>query len=145
VRHDAGYFREEPGAGKPHARICEGEAEWPSYSTNLSKSESVTIAAIEEGVPSLVEAREVIADFHGMVRARAEAQLPAWIDGAANSLVGSFANGIRRDITAVHAAISSPWSNGQTEGQVTRLKLVKRQMYGRAKLDLIEARLIGAA
>ena len=51
-----------------------------------------------------------------MVRARAEAQLPAWVDRAALSLVGSFANGIRRDIVAVHAAISSPWSNGQTEG-----------------------------
>jgi transposase len=36
------------------------------------------------------------------------------------------------------------WSNGQTEGQITKLKLVKRQMYGRAKLDLLEARLIGA-
>ncbi|MCJ2121597.1 hypothetical protein [Methylobacterium sp. J-077] len=35
------------------------------------------------------------------------------------------------------------WSNGQTEGQITRLKLVKRQMFGRAKLDLLEARLIG--
>ena len=33
ARHDAGYFREEPGAGKPPARICEGEAKWPSYST----------------------------------------------------------------------------------------------------------------
>jgi transposase len=109
---------------------------------NLSKSESITI---EEGVPSLVEAREIISDFHGMVRARAQAQLPAWIDRAANSLVSSFANGIRRDIAAVDAAISSPWSNGQTEGQVTRLKLIKRQMYGRAKLDLLEARLIGAA
>ncbi len=112
---------------------------------SLSKSESVTIAAVEEGVPSLVEAREVIADFDGMVRARADAQLTAWIDRAANSLVGPFANGIRRDIAAVHAAISSPWSNGQTEGQVIRLKLVKRQMYGRAKLDRLEARLIGAA
>ncbi len=112
---------------------------------NLSKSESVTIAAVEEGVPDLVAARQIISDFHGMVRARAEAQLPAWIDRAANSLVSSFANGIRRDVAAVHAAIFSPWSNGQTEGQVTRLKLVKRQMYGRAKLDLLEARLIGAA
>lgn len=112
---------------------------------SLSKSESVTIAAIEEGVPALVEARQVISDFHGMVRTRAVAQLPAWIDRAATSLVTSFANGVRRDIAAVHAAISSPWSNGQTEGQVTRLKLVKRQMYGRAKLDLLEARLIGAA
>ena len=36
MRSDAGYFREEPGAGKPHARICEGEAEWPSYSTTTA-------------------------------------------------------------------------------------------------------------
>ena len=112
---------------------------------NLSKSESVTIAAIEDGAPCLVEARDIIADFQSMVRARAEAKSPPWIERAANSLVGSFANRIRSDLVAVHAAISSPWSNGQTEGQVTRLKLVKRQMYGRAKLDLLEARLIGAA
>ena len=38
-----------------------------------------------------------------------------------------------------------PWSNGQTEGQITRLKLVKRLMFGRAKLDLLKARLIGAS
>jgi transposase len=42
------------------------------------------------------------------------------------------------------AAITSPWSNGQTEGQITKLKLVKRQMYGRGKIDLLQARLIGA-
>ena len=47
-------------------------------------------------------------------------------------------------MTAVRNAIISPWSNGQTEGQITRLKLVKLQMYGRAKLDLLQARLIGA-
>jgi transposase len=70
---------------------------------------------------------------------------PRAVGAADAELVTSFANGVRRDIAAVHAAISSPWSNGQTEGQVTRLKLVKRQMYGRAKLDLLEARLIGAA
>jgi transposase len=49
-----------------------------------------------------------------------------------------------RDEAAVHAAIVSKWSNGQTEGQITRLKLVKRQMYWRGKIDLLEARLIGA-
>ena len=64
--------------------------------------------------------------------------------GRASSLVASFANGVTKDKAAVHAAITSTWSNGQTEGQITKLKLVKRQMYGRAKLDLLEARLIGA-
>ena len=49
-----------------------------------------------------------------------------------------------KDIDAVRAAIELSWSNGQTEGQITKLKLVKRQMYGRGKLDLLEARIIGA-
>lgn len=56
----------------------------------------------------------------------------------------SVANGVTKDKAAVTAAIASPWSNGQTEGQITKLKLVKRQIYGRAKLALLEARLIGA-
>jgi transposase len=60
-------------------------------------------------------------------------------------VLGSFASGIRRDHAAVRAAITEPWSNGQTEGQITKLKLVKRQMYGRGKLDLLQARLIRAA
>jgi transposase len=59
-------------------------------------------------------------------------------------LVAAFARGVSKDLPAIRAAIASPWSNGQTEGQVTKLKLIKRQMYGRAKLDLLEARLIGA-
>lgn len=50
----------------------------------------------------------------------------------------------RSDRAAVLAAITEPWSNGQTEGQITKLKLVKRQMYGRAKIDLLQARLLGA-
>ena len=60
------------------------------------------------------------------------------------SLVASFANGVTKDKAAINAAITTAWSNGQTEGQITKLKLVKRQMYGRAKLDLLQARLIGA-
>ncbi len=110
----------------------------------LSKSETVLVAAIEAGVPLLVEAREIIAAFHAMLRKKAEKELDPWIDRAKGSLVASFANGVIKDKAAVRAAISSSWSNGQTEGQITKLKLVKRQMYGRAKLDLLEARLLGA-
>ena len=79
-----------------------------------------------------------------MIRKKSEAELDAWIEQAKTSLVASLANGVMKDRAAVRAAIISAWSNGQTEGQITKLKLVKRQMYGRAKLDLLEARLIGA-
>ena len=71
--------------------------------------------------------------------------LDPWIDRARASIVASFANGVVKDKAAVSAAITSPWSNGQTEGQITKLKLVKRQMYGRGKIDLLEARVVGAA
>jgi transposase len=110
----------------------------------LSKAETVTVAAIEAGVPALVEAREIIAEFHMMIRRKAVAGLSSWIEHARTSLVASFASGVAKDEAAVRAAITLPWSNGQTEGQITRLKLVRRQMYGRGKIDLLQARLIGA-
>ena len=110
----------------------------------LSKAETVLIAAIETGLPQLVKAREIISDFHQMIRTRAVAGMPLWMERAADSLVASFCNGVRKDEAAVRAAVTSPWSNGQTEGQITKLKLVKRQMYGRGKIDLLQARLIGA-
>jgi len=110
----------------------------------LSKAETVTVAAVEGGVPSLVEAREIIAAFQAMVRKKSLAELDAWLEKARSGLVASFANGIIKDKAAVSAAITSPRSNGQTEGQITKLKLVKRQMYGRGKLDLLQARVIGA-
>ncbi len=112
---------------------------------HLTKADSVTIAAIEAGVPTLVGARTLIIRFHAMIQTKAAADLEPWIADASPTLIASFANGIAKDRAAVHAAITQPWSNGQTEGQITKLKLVKRQMYGRAKIDLLEARLLGAA
>lgn len=111
----------------------------------LTKAETVTVAAIEAGVPALAEAREVVAQFQAMVRAMTPAKLEAWIERAGATLIASFARGVAKDEAAVRAAMTLPWSNAQTEGQITRLKLVKRQMYGRGKIDLLQARLIGAA
>ena len=111
---------------------------------NLSKAETVTIAAIEARVPTLVEARVLVESFQAMVRKKLIANLDPWIASASVSLIASFASGITRDKAAVRAALTEPWSNGQTEGQITKLKLVKRQMYGRAKIDLLQARLLGA-
>ena len=95
-------------------------------------------------MPALVEARAIVAEFHTMLRDRDIFSLGPWLPRARSSLIASFARGVLNDEPAVQAAISSSWSNGQTEGQITRLKLVKRQMYGRGKLDLLQARLVGA-
>jgi transposase len=60
-------------------------------------------------------------------------------------VLASFGKGLAADQSVVAAAMTHPWSNGQTEGQITKLKLVRRQMYGRGKLDLLRARLVGPA
>ncbi len=109
----------------------------------LSKAETVTVAAIESGVEPLVEAREVVADFQAKIRRKAPTELDPWIERARTSLVAALANGVTKDKAAVASALSSGWSNGQAEGQICKLKLVKRQMYGRGKLDLLQARVIG--
>ncbi len=111
---------------------------------DLSRSQTVTVAAIEAAAPALVEAREIVEAFHTMVRQKKEAALDGWLQRAGQSLIVSFANGLARDHLAVRAAISTAWSNAQAEGQINKLKLVKRQMYGRGKLDVLQARLIGA-
>jgi len=87
-------------------------------------------------------------DFACMVRERTAAQLDDWLDRAAASPfpeVQRFVNGVRRDYAAVRAGLPLVWSQGQVEGNVTRLKLLKRQMYGRAKLDLLRQRVLLAA
>jgi len=53
--------------------------------------------------------------------------------------------GLEKEFRALQAALTEPWSTGQVEGQITRLKLLKRQMYGRANLDLLRLRVLHAA
>jgi transposase len=111
----------------------------------LSKADAVTVAAIEIGVPALATARILLERFQQMLRSRDIAALAPWLVEASGSLLASFGKGISGDLAAVRAALTEAWSNGQTEGQITKLKLVKRQMYGRARLDLLRARLVVAA
>jgi transposase len=97
------------------------------------------------GIPSLAWVHDLAVRFASMVRERKSEDLDGWLAEAAGSELKSFANGLDQDKAAVEAALSLPWSNGQTEGQITRLKLIKRQMYGRAKFDLLRARVLQAA
>ncbi|MBK1659693.1 transposase [Paracraurococcus ruber] len=109
---------------------------------SLPRAEAVMVAAIEAAVPALVTARDLIERFHRMLRSGTSAALPSWITEARASPVASFGRGIADDQAAVRAAMTEAWSNGVTEGSITKLKMLRRQMYGRGKLDLLRARLV---
>ena len=85
--------------------------------------------------------------FLAMVRERQADALDGWLaDAEASGIkeLRNLAQSLRRDYAAVQMALSSEWSNGQTEGQVNRLKLIKRTMYGRASFDLLRNRVLYA-
>ena len=83
--------------------------------------------------------------FQGILRGTQSDPLDVWIDSAIESEIipiVRFARTFRRDIDAVRNAIELPWSNGQGEGQINRLKTLKRAMYGRAGPELLRLRML---
>jgi len=97
--------------------------------------------------PTIAQLTTLTEAFAQMVRQRTPRELQSWIETVLRSGLPDlkrFATGLQHD-AAVRAAVELPYSNGQTEGQVTRLKLLKRQMDGRAKLDLLRQRVLHAA
>lgn len=102
-------------------------------------------AVIETAAPNLIAARDLLDSFHAMMRSKDVSLLEPWIASAKQSKLAALATGLEADKNAVAAAITEPWSSGQVEGKINRLKLIKRQMYGRANLDLLKARLMAPA
>jgi transposase len=103
---------------------------------------------LEGDDPAIAAAVELAEDFLVMLRRREGERLDAWLGKADASDVEElkrFAAKLRTDHAAVRAGLTLRHSNGQTEGHVTKLKLVKRQEYGRAKVDLLRKRLLRAA
>ena len=95
--------------------------------------------------PEIALVQKQVLEFVEMLRKRQAANLPVWLSEAQNSAIPelrSFALSLQQDYPAVLAALTSAYSNGQVEGQVHRLKAVKRSMYGRAKFDLLRARVM---
>jgi len=111
----------------------------------LTRNESIIVAIAERAAPELVTARGIVDDYQDLIRKHQADDLATWLERALSSPVASFAKGNAADYAAVAAAITSPWSNGQTEGTICRLKSLKRQMYGRANIDLLRARLMPIA
>jgi transposase len=112
-----------------------------------SEAERAAIVQLRACHPDIATTMAFSERFTTMVRERQGDALPQWLtDARAGAIreIGQFAVRIRKDEAAVRAGCTLSWSNGQTEGQVTRLKLLKRQMYGRAKFDLLQQRALAA-
>jgi transposase len=95
--------------------------------------------------PAIKQGLTLVEEFRCLVRERQAEGLTQWMERAATSglvEVENFVKGLKRDEAAVRAALSSAWSNGQVEGQINRLKYIKRQMFGRANFDLLRARVL---
>ncbi|MDQ6645037.1 MAG: ISL3 family transposase [Chloroflexota bacterium] len=116
---------------------------------SLTMEEQATLKQLQQASADLAEGYPLLQEFLTMVHQRTgKEQLDIWLSKAkSSSLVDlrNFAAGLERDKVAVRAGLSEEWSNGQTEGQVNRLKLKKREMYGRAKFDLLQRRVLDAA
>ena len=112
--------------------------------TELTEEERLFVSEMLNSSAEIRQAVAVTKRFQEMVRERNIGWLEEWLLEAEK--IGTkwknFVKGLRQDYKAVAAALTTVWSNGQTEGQVNRLKFLKRQMYGRAKFDLLRARVL---
>ncbi len=100
------------------------------------------LCAIE---PEIAEASSLTREFLGLSHRRDVDGFDRCLTRARSSKAPElrrFAGSLTADLSAVRAAFNSPWSSGQVEGHINRLKFLKRQMYGRAKLDLLRARVL---
>jgi transposase len=119
------------------AVLCSGEQLQAEVRVRLERLRGISAEFSE--VVRLSEA------FAALVRQQSAQTLAGWLEEAQRAVsveMRGFAKGIRQDEAAVAAATTQPWSNGPVEGQVNRLKVIKRQMYGRASLALLRARVL---
>jgi transposase len=128
-------------------RLSPSQAAWLLVKprADLTAEEQEALAKMQKAIAEVETAHTLAQDFVRMVRERTAEALTEWIERAATSCVaelGSFATGLQRDLAAVTAGLSLPWSNGQVEGQINRLKLIKRTMYGRANFGLLRHRVL---
>jgi transposase len=93
-------------------------------------------------LPEIAKLAQVARGFFRIVRNRDLQAWVPWLASTEGTPLAAFASSLLCDRQAVMAALLMPWSNGQVEGQIHRLKLIKRQMYGRASFDLLKLRVL---
>jgi transposase len=131
----------------PLLALSAPQATWLFFrrSEDLKKEELASLQLLRQAHPHVERAYQLVETFLHMVRERTGEQLDAWLAAVQASHLEAFASfvtGVQQDKDAVLAGLTLPWSNGLLEGNVNRLKLIKRSMYGRAEVDLLKLRVL---
>ncbi|OLE23728.1 MAG: hypothetical protein AUI36_33310 [Cyanobacteria bacterium 13_1_40CM_2_61_4] len=113
--------------------------------TKHTAAETQQLRQLREQHTEVAEAIDLAQDFAALVRQRQPAQLDPWLKRATTSTLEAlrrFATGLYEDYEAVKAGVTLPWSISPVEGHINHLKMLKRQMFGRARLDLLSRRFV---
>ena len=124
------------------------QIKWLLFSKRVKPKEQweeIFLQQLCQDVPEIEIGQKLVKEFHQLMTDRQSEGFKRWLERARASGIGELlwlANGVEQDRAPVEKAFESQWSQGQTEGQVNRLKFLKRQMYGRANFDLLRARVV---
>ena len=111
----------------------------------LGKGERRFLELVLEASPAAREAYTLLQDFRRILAERKVEALRSWLEHAARSSLAplkGFARSPEQDMDAVMNALTLPWRNGPVKGHINKLKLLKRQMYGRAEIELLRRRFL---
>lgn len=136
---------EAPAAPTPQIAVSKAAFLLGKPAEKLDAEENKLVQHLCQASDQVKDAYELAQSFQKMIRERLADEFEPWLCQAENCIapnMRNFAAGLRRDYNAVKMALSHPLSNGQVEGQNNRLKLIKRKMQGRAKLDLLKQRVM---
>ncbi|WP_145144478.1 ISL3 family transposase [Roseomonas gilardii] len=129
----------QPPSGRRVARLLMAEA------VTLIQPDQAFVARLLEEVPALAATITAAKRLAAALRRRSSETLDDVLAAAAATPLADFVTTLRKDIAAVNAALSLPWTTSPAEGQINRIKMIKRTMYGRAGFDLLRARVLHAA
>jgi transposase len=110
----------------------------------LTEDQADKVGRLKDTSAEFASMRKLAMRFRGILRSRNAGKLDGWLNDVRRSGIYGmrrFAQTLRQDLAAVTNGITESWSNGQTEGQINRLKMLKRAMYGRAGVGLLRARM----
>lgn len=153
VSHYVSCWRTKPPQSSPKKQKRRFDRVAPKHAAilacrpaeRLSEQQQALFERVAVNCPSIRWMRNLAMDFREAIASKDRDAMLNWIRTAAQCGIGPlvrFAYGLKKDLGAVIAAVETRWSNGQIEGQINRLKAIKRQMYGRAGFHLLRARVM---